>query len=104
MVEGWGNRTSVTDSVGSQNLSKADPFALWILNSSDDPQLLSSPINGKPGYLLVRNVWLQESPGIYTESGLSSSLESQYGYTILTQIEEGSNATSGRSGSSGVRA
>lgn len=93
VVEGWGNRTSVTDSVGSQNASKADPFALWLFNSSDEPQFLTSSINGRPNYLLVRNVWLQESSGIYTESGINSSLEPEYGFCILPQIGEQINAT-----------
>ena len=93
VVEGWGNRTSVTDSVGSQNATKADPFALWLFNSSDEPQFLTSSINGRPDYLLVRNVWLQESSGIFTESGINASLESNYGFCILPQIGEQINAT-----------
>ncbi|MGC8675896.1 MAG: hypothetical protein ACP5T3_00045 [Candidatus Micrarchaeia archaeon] len=69
LVEGIANRTSVTNSVGSQNASKADPFARWLFNSSPDGAFLLSPINGKPNYLLVRYAWLVETGGIYTESG-----------------------------------
>ncbi len=93
VVEGWGNRTSVTDSVGSQNASKADPFAAWLLNSSADPQFLESSINGRPDYLLVRNIWLEESQGIFIESGLSSSLGSNYGFAPLTSIYESRNGS-----------
>ena len=59
VVEGWGNRTSVTDSVGSQNATKADLFAKWLLNPNPDPGFLESSINGRPNYLLVRNIWLE---------------------------------------------
>ncbi|MEM3180986.1 MAG: hypothetical protein QW091_00265 [Candidatus Micrarchaeaceae archaeon] len=69
LVEGIANRTSVTDSVGSQNSSKANPFAAWLLNSSPDAKFLLTPINGKPDYLLTRYAWLVELGGIYTESG-----------------------------------
>ncbi|MGC8628718.1 MAG: hypothetical protein ACP5T4_00710 [Candidatus Micrarchaeia archaeon] len=73
LVEGIANRTSVTDSVGSQNASKADPFAEWLFNASPDGKFLLSPINGKPNYLLVRYAWLAETGGIYTESGYNAS-------------------------------
>ncbi|MGC8671322.1 MAG: hypothetical protein ACP5TJ_00300 [Candidatus Micrarchaeia archaeon] len=73
LVEGIANRTSVTDSVGSQNGSKADAFAAWLFNSSPDGKFLLSPINGKPNYLLVRYPWLVETGGIYTESGYGTS-------------------------------
>ncbi len=93
VVEGWGNRTSVTDSVGSQNPAKADPFATWLLNSSNDPAFLESSINGKPNYLLVRNIWLEESQGIFIESYLNSSMAQYYGYGPLTSIFESANGS-----------
>lgn len=93
LVEGVANRTSVTDSVGSQNGSKALPFATWILNSSDDPQFLTSNINGKPNYLLVRFPWLVETQGIFVESGLNSSVITNYGYVYMGSYQERSNAT-----------
>ncbi|MGC8710645.1 MAG: hypothetical protein ACP5RF_03505 [Candidatus Micrarchaeia archaeon] len=93
VVEGWANRTSVTDSVGSQNASKADPFALWLFNSSADPQFLLSSINGKPNYLLVRYQWLVETGGIFTESGLNNSLANFYSFDALTGISEQVNRT-----------
>jgi len=93
VVEGVANLTSVTDSVGSQNGTKMTPFAAWILNSSSDPQFLSSRITGRPNYLLVRFPWLIETHGIYTEAEIASNA-SLFGYLPLTQFEEGSlNAT-----------
>ncbi|MEM3205244.1 MAG: hypothetical protein QW458_03290, partial [Candidatus Micrarchaeaceae archaeon] len=92
VVEGWANRTSVTDSVGSQNASKADPFAAWLFNSSDDPQFLLSNINGKPNYLLVRYFWLMETGGIYTESGISENA-SQFAYLLFNSFSISANST-----------
>ena len=93
VVEGVANRTSVTDSVGSQNGTKADPFAAWILNSSSDPQFLTSPLSGRPNYLLVRTPWLIETQGIYTESKITENA-SLFGYLPITQFVEGQpNAT-----------
>lgn len=88
VVEGVANRTAVTDSVGSQNGSKADPFAAWILNSLPDPQFLTSRISGSPNYLLVRFPWLIETQGIYTESLITENA-SLFGYLPLQQFQEG---------------
>jgi asparagine N-glycosylation enzyme membrane subunit Stt3 len=92
VVEGWANRTSVTDSVGSQNGSKADPFAVWLFNSSSDPQFLSSKINGKPGYFIARYTWMVETQGIYIESNLTTNA-SLYGSVLLDQFAENFNST-----------
>ena len=88
VVEGWGNRTSVMDSVGSQNASKADPFANWIFNSSSDPAFIESNVIGSPNYLLVRYNWLLESQGIYTESNLSINNEQNYSFGLLIPTNE----------------
>ncbi|MHB1830217.1 MAG: hypothetical protein ACYCO0_02385 [Candidatus Micrarchaeaceae archaeon] len=88
VVEAVSNRTSVTDSVGSQNTTKADPFAAWLLNSSPDPQFLTNPIlTGSPNYLVVRNTWLIETQGIYTEAHITKNV-SLYGYAPLTSFSE----------------
>jgi hypothetical protein len=79
-IEGWADRISVTDSVGSQNATKADAFARWLYNSSPDGQFLLSNINGKPDYLLVRYSWLLETLGIFVESGINASLKTYYSY------------------------
>ncbi len=87
VIEGVANRTSVTDSVGSQNGSKADPFAAWLLNSSPDVNFLTSSLSGKPNYFLVRTPWLIETQGIYTEAFISENV-SQFGYLQLQQFSE----------------
>ena len=87
VIEGVANLTSVTDSVGSQNSSKANPFAAWLFNSSPDAQFLTSSINGRPDYLLVRSTWLLETGGIYTESNLTTN-SSLYGYLPFTSLNE----------------
>ena len=92
VVEGWANRTSITDSVGSQNASKADPFAAWLFNSSSDPQFLSSKINGKPEYFVARYTWMVETQGIYIESNLTTNA-SLYGSVLLDQFAENFNST-----------
>ncbi|MGI0141613.1 MAG: STT3 domain-containing protein [Candidatus Micrarchaeales archaeon] len=83
LIEGVANRTSVTDSVGSQNKTKADPFGAWIFNSSPDGAFLTGNINGRPSYLLVRYTWLLETSGIYTESGLNAS---NYNSTVVNNL------------------
>lgn len=92
LVEGVANRTSVTDSVGSQNATKAGPFAEWLFNSSPNPGFLTSSFNGRPDYLLVRTTWMLETGGIFTESGINTS-SSTYGYSPFSSINERMNAT-----------
>ena len=94
VVEGVANRTSVMDSVGSQNVTKAQLFAQWILNSSYEPQALTSRVFGRPDYLVVRYIWLfGETVGIWQESGYNVSTESSYAYAPLTSFNEYSNST-----------
>ena len=96
VVEAVSNRTSVTDSVGSQNGTKAGPFATWLLNSSPDPQFLTNPIlTGSPNYLVVRNTWLIETQGIYTEADITNNV-SLYGYVPLTSFSESAANSSAR--------
>jgi asparagine N-glycosylation enzyme membrane subunit Stt3 len=92
VVEGVANRTSVTDSVGSQLSYKADPFAAWLYSSSPDPGFLLSNLSGMPDYLLVRSTWMTETGGIFTESGINVS-SSNYGYNPFTSISEHVNAS-----------
>ncbi len=92
-IEGWADRISVTDSVGSQNATKADAFARWLYNSSPDGQFLLSNINGKPNYLLVRYSWLTETLGIFEEANLSLSEASLYGYEDFVHLNEQLNKT-----------
>ncbi|MGC8479396.1 MAG: hypothetical protein ACP5M9_01875 [Candidatus Micrarchaeia archaeon] len=88
VIEGWGNRTSVMDSVGSQNALKADPFATWLYNSSSDTQFIESNVIGSPNYLLVRYNWLLETQGIYTESYLNPKNEGNYSFGLLIPTNE----------------
>jgi hypothetical protein len=92
VTEGVANRTSVTDSVGSQYAYKANPFAAWLYNSSPDPGFLLSNLSGAPDYFLVRNSWMVETGGIFTESGINVT-ENSYGYNPFTGLSEKSNAT-----------
>ncbi|MDE1845868.1 MAG: hypothetical protein KGH53_01125 [Candidatus Micrarchaeota archaeon] len=77
LVEGVANKTSVTDSVGSQNRSKAGPFAMWLFNTTKNPQFLTGKINGRPDYILARYTWLQETGGIYTETEFNATTYNQ---------------------------
>lgn len=88
VVEAIANRTSVMDSVGSENASKAAPFAAWLLNDSPDPQFLTTPtLMGSPNYIIVRTSWLIETQGIYTEANITTNA-SEYGYLPLTSFSE----------------
>ncbi len=93
VVEGVANRTSVTDSVGSQNAQKGDAFANWVLNTSADPAFLTGNMSGRPDYLLVRYVWLGETDGIFVEAGLNNTLKNSYAYVQFNRLAEhvGSN-------------
>ena len=110
VVEGVANRTSVMDSVGSQNAQKSDMFAAWLFNSSADPAFVANKLISNPNYLVVRYVWLLgESVGIFQESGLNSSIETQYAFAPLVRFNETANATqetlmfsNGQSGISGI--
>ncbi len=96
VVEGIANRTSVTDSVGSQNYIKADAFALWLLNSSDDPQFLTGNLSSRPNYLLVRNAWMVETGGIFQEANATRGAnisEPAYSYVKFSSFSASSNAS-----------
>ncbi len=94
VIEGMGNRTSVMDSVGAQNYTKSDAFAVWLLNTSSDPQFITSPGIGKPDYLFVRNSWLLESGGIFQEAAADETLNPQnYSNIKFQTFDEAANAT-----------
>ncbi len=88
VIEGIANRTSITDSVGSQNVQKADSFARWLLNTSSDPQFLIGNLSGMPDYIIARYFWIDEGTGIFQESGLNASTEANYTLAILNEISE----------------
>ncbi len=93
VIEGVANRTSVTDSVGSQNASKAYPFASWLFDSNPDSQFLISNVSGKPQYLLVRYSWLYETSGIFTEAQINGTLSNYYSYLPFDNLSGNSNST-----------
>lgn len=93
VVEGVANRTSVTDSVGSQIPQKAFLFAQWLFNSTPDPQFLTSNESGSPQYLLVRYSWLYETSGIFTESNINLSQSNYYSYLPFNELNGRANAT-----------
>ena len=71
VIEGWADRTSFMDSVGGQNSALIANFSDFILNSSPDPQYLYDI--GRPQYLVVRYLLLDESLPIVEEGNLSAS-------------------------------
>ncbi len=87
VVEGVAHRISVTDSVGSQNATKADPYAAWLLSNRTNASFLESRINGKPDYLVARSTWLGETQGIYTEANITES-PVMFGYSQLQGYSE----------------
>ncbi len=91
VVEGVANRTSITDSVGSQDPSIANPFAAFLLNNSNQAQFLLNPLSSKPSYFVARYAWLIETSGIYTESELNASAYN-YAYAQFTSFQENANA------------
>ncbi len=95
VVEGIANRSSITDSVGSQNYSRADPFGAWLLNDSDDPAFLTGNYSDSPGYLITRMPWLSETGGIYTEATISdpSLVASNFSYIRFSTFSEQANSS-----------
>ena len=93
VIEGWGNLTSITDSVGAQNGTKIDAFAKWLFEDNNNMQFIYSNYAGKPQYMLVRNVWLLETKGLFLESGINNSLSSEYGYETFSNFSEYKNLT-----------
>lgn len=86
VVEAVANRTSVMDSVGSEN-GPLQQFAAWLLNTTPDTQLLASKLVGKPNYIVERTTWLIETQGVYTEANISVN-SSLYGYAPLSSFSE----------------
>ncbi|MCL4365455.1 hypothetical protein M1590_03985 [Candidatus Marsarchaeota archaeon] len=87
VAEAIANRTVVTDSVGSENGTRATAFAAWLMNDTVDPGFLTSNITGSPNYLIARTPWLIETQGIYTEAMISKN-QSLFGYAPLYSFNE----------------
>ena len=94
VVEGVANRTSVTDSVGSQNYTKADAFAVWLLNATPAPGFLTSNMTGYPGYLIARYPWMSETSGIFTEASADENISMQnFSYVKFSSFSENTNTS-----------
>ncbi len=94
VVEGVANRTSVTDSVTAQSIYKTAQFAAWLYDSGADPAFLLANITGAPDYLLVRQMWMNETLSIFLESNITEVNSSAYGYTSFSRLTELTNSTS----------
>ncbi len=93
VVEGWGNLTSITDSVGAQNGTKIDAFSNWLFNDNQNLSFIYSKYANKPEYLLVRNVWLMETAGLFLETGINNSYSTDYSYITFSNFSEFKNKT-----------
>ena len=88
VIEGWGNRTSLTDSVGGQNGPLIAGFARWLFNDSPDSQYLYSV--GKPQYIFTRPYWFTLSGGIAEEGGVNTT---GYGLQLMNALQPIYNST-----------
>ncbi len=91
VVEGWGNRTSLMDSVGGENGARITAYANFLGNTSPDSQYLYYHAH-KPQYIVVRTFWMAELGGLLAESNTIQNL-SNYGYEPLQNISIGGNST-----------
>ncbi|MGC8479397.1 MAG: hypothetical protein ACP5M9_01880 [Candidatus Micrarchaeia archaeon] len=91
VIEGWGNLTSVTDSVGAQNGTKIDAFSKWLFNDNENLSFFYSRYANKPDYLLVRDVWLMETLGLFLETGINESHSTNYSYITFSNFSEFKN-------------
>jgi hypothetical protein len=76
VVEGWGNRTSYTDSVGGEENGRIGGFSRFLAGSQLNASYLYRI--GKPQYLLVRYFWLSEAQPIAYEGGISNTIPYRY--------------------------
>ncbi|EQD42879.1 Oligosaccharyl transferase STT3 subunit superfamily [mine drainage metagenome] len=88
VIEGWGNRTSLTDSVGGQNGALIAGFADFLFNDSVDTQYLYSV--GKPDYILARPYWFTLSGGIAEEGSVNTT---GFGLQVMNALPPIYNST-----------
>ncbi len=91
VVEGWGSRTSLMDSVGGQSGARIYNFSQWLFSTVPNATYLYNA--GRPQYFVVRGYWIYEIGGIATEGGISNT--SAYGYDTMSSlsIQRSQNAT-----------
>ena len=89
VIEGFGQRQSLMDSVGGQNSAEIYNFSDFLFNDTTDIQYLYSI--GKPDYLFVRNFWYQELGGIAIEGSVKNT--SAYGIDPMQSYQPQYNST-----------
>lgn len=88
VVEGWGQRQSVSDSVGGQGNISVTEFPVFLFNTSLDVSYIEKV---HPDYLLVRGFWFQESGGIAQEGSIQN--QTDYGFVSMQPLQPEYNAT-----------
>lgn len=88
VVEGWGLRQSLSDSVGGQGNGSVVEFPIWLFNTTSDPAYL---LKTHPDYLLARGFWFQESGGIAVEGNIIDA--ANYGFDVLQPLQPMLNST-----------
>ncbi|HUC38812.1 MAG TPA: STT3 domain-containing protein [Candidatus Acidoferrum sp.] len=91
VVEGFGDRQSLMDSVGGQTESRIYNFSRWLFSTTPNATYLYD--SGEPQYFVVRGYWLAELGGIATEGNITNT--SAYGYDAMTslKLQHTSNST-----------
>ncbi len=89
VIEGFGQRQSLMDSVGGQNSAEIYNFSDFLFNDTPDTQYLYKI--GKPNYLFVRNFWYQELGGIAIEGSVKNT--TAYGIDALQGYQPQYNRT-----------
>ncbi len=95
VVEGWGHRRSLMDSVSGQIASNIYPFAKFVFNQTNNQTYLFSI--HRPNYLVVRYFWFYELGGIAQEAKLNISnpaVSSNYSYVMMNSLNITKNSTS----------
>ncbi len=88
VVEGFGDRQSLMDSVSGQNPDNIANFSMFLFNTSTDSRYLYSV---HPDYLLVRNFWFSEFGGIAAEGYVRNT--SDFGLDIMAPMAPVRNGT-----------
>ncbi len=88
VVEGWGHRQSITDSVGGQGNISVTEFPVFLFSTRPDAAYLEKV---HPDYLLVRGFWFQESGGIAQEGSIQN--QTDYGFVAMQPLQPEYNTT-----------
>ncbi|BCS90586.1 MAG: hypothetical protein ARM1_0043 [Candidatus Micrarchaeota archaeon] len=88
VIEGFGERQSLMDSVSGQNGLYIEQFAQELLSNNSDN--LSFILEHKPDYIYARYYWLDELAGIAQEANLGSSDAAKRGIQSVPLNQYGS--------------